>query len=166
MPASTARIFPDYASALLIAYEEEVSGEGYFAGLADQFTGRPREALLLMARVERVTASALRQLIVNHGLSTEAEAVLLARGRAQAEMQRGITWESLTASMAEDYPVFMEEFGQLSQLAPETERERTLMASEHELALIAFAQREVSGDPGSLTTLEQFLSRHDGPRRN
>jgi len=161
MPTSAARIFADYAAALLTAYEEEIAGEGYFAGLVDQFSGRPREALLLMVRVERVTASALRPLIACHGLSTEAETVLLARGRAQAEMQRGITWESLTRGMADEYPVFLEEFAQLCRLAPPADRLTVLIALEHEQVLIDAARREAAGDPESLAPLYAFLARND-----
>lgn len=161
MPASAARIFPDYGSALLTAYEEEVTGEGYFAGLADQFSGRPREALLVMARVERVTASALRPLIACQGLSTAAETVLLARGRAQAEMQRGMTWDSLTRGMADEYPVYVEEFAQLCRLAPPADRPTALIALEHEQVLIDAARREVAGDPDSLAPLYAFLARND-----
>jgi hypothetical protein len=159
-----ARVFPDYESALVTAYEEEISGEGYFAGLAEQFSGRPRDALLMMARVERVTASALRPLVESHSLVTREEAALLARGMAEAGRQRGISWVDLTSSMADEYPVFMAEFELLSRLAPPGDRPRVAIAAEHELALIAFARGESAGDPGSLEPIEQFLTRHDGPR--
>ncbi len=155
-----ARIFPDYQSALLICYQEEISGEGYFAGLADQFSGRPREALLMMARMERVTAAVLRPLITAHGLRTEDEAALLAGGRAEAVRQRGITWERFTAGMAEEYHIYMDEFDQLSRLAPEADQAAASIASDHEQALIDFARREVAGDPESLKPIEQFLARH------
>jgi len=38
-----ARTFADIGSALLTAYEEEVSGEAYFAALAEQHDGRARD---------------------------------------------------------------------------------------------------------------------------
>lgn len=155
----SARIFPDYQSALVICYEEEVSGEGYFAGLAEQFSGRPREALLMMVRMERVTAAALRPLIDAHGLHPEDEASLLARGRAEAVRQQGTTWKSLTRGMAEEYHVYMDEFDQLLRLAPEADQAAASIASDHEQALIDFARREVAGDPQSLEPLQRFLAR-------
>lgn len=155
-----ARSFPDYESALVTCYEEEISGEGYFAGLADQFSGRPREALLMMARIERVTAAALLPLIAAHGLRTDDEAHLLASGRAEAGRQHGITWEGLTRRMAEEYPVYLEEFDQLSRLAPPADQHTASIASEHEQVLIDFARREAAGDPHSLASMEQFLARH------
>jgi len=158
----SARLFPDYSSALMTCYEEEISGEGYFAGLADQFSGRPRQALLMMASVEHVTAAALRPLIISHGLRTADEAGLFASGRAEARRQQGITWESLTAGMAEDYPVYLEEFDQLSRLAPPADLRTVSIALYHEQVLIDFARSEAAGDPESLKPIVQFLARHDG----
>lgn len=162
MPTSAARIFPGYAAALLTAYEEEIAGEGYFAGLADQFSGRPRQTLLRIARMERVTAGILRPLVESHRLRAAGQAELLARGRAEADAQRGIAWDRLTLGMASDYPRYIAEFDQLSRLAPPADRTRVAVAVEHELALIDFARREAAGDAGSLEPVERFLSRHDG----
>lgn len=114
MPNNAARIFPDYATALLTAYEEEIAGEGYFAALADQFSGRPRQALLTLARLEHVTGRTLRPLIESHGTRAESQAELLARGEAEAEAQRGIAWDILTRGMASDDPRDIAEFDLLS----------------------------------------------------
>jgi hypothetical protein len=116
--AISARVFPDYPAALRTCFEEEISGEGYFTGLAAQFSGRPRDALLMMARMERVTAAALRPLIARHGIPTADEAALSAEGAAEAAAQAGLTWEDLTRRMAAEYPAYMAEFDQLLRLAP------------------------------------------------
>lgn len=157
-----ARTFPDYASALLATYEEEISGEGYFAGLAGQLSGRPREALLLIARMERATAKVLRPLIERHGLATADPAALMARGAAAAEGQRGITWESLVRRMADEYPAYMDELEQLARLAPDEDQAAIAIAAEHELALIELGRREVAGDPRSLEPIERFVAKHGG----
>jgi hypothetical protein len=158
----SARVFPDYHAALQICFEEEISGEGYFTGLAAQFSGRPREALLLMVRMERVTVAALRPLIARHGIPTADDATLFAQGAAEAAAQAGITWEALTRRMAEAYPAYMEEFDQLLRLAPAADQAPAALAAEHERALIEFAQREAAGDPASLAPMAQFLARHEG----
>lgn len=160
----SARVFSDYHSALRLSYEEEISGEGYFACLAGHFSGRPRDALLMIARMERVTATALRALIVRHGIGTTDQAALMAGGKAEAAAQEGITWDSLTRSMAEEYLVYMEEFDQLARLAPESDQAPITIAVQHERALIDFARREVAGDPRSLEPIVQFLAQHDGGR--
>ena len=158
----SARVFQDYPAALRICFEEEISGEGYFTGLAGQFTGRPRDALLMIARMERVTAAALRPLIVRHGIAVADDAALFAEGAAEAAAQAGITWEGLTRSMAADYPAYMAEFDQLLRLAPQADQAPAALAAEHELALIAFARREAAGDPASLEPIVEFLARHEG----
>jgi hypothetical protein len=158
----SARVFSDYHAALRVAYEEEIAGEGYFTGLAAQFSGRPRDALLLMARMERVTAAALRPLIARHGIAVADAAALFAEGAAEAAAQAGITWEELTRRMAEDYQVYMAEFDQLRRLAPETDQAPATLAAEHERALIDFGRREAAGDPASLAPLEAFLARQEG----
>ena len=160
--ALSARVFPDYPSALRICFEEEIAGEGYFTGLAGQFSGRPREALLMMVRMERVTAAALRPLIARHAIPTADDATLFAEGAAEAAAQAGITWEAFTRSMAEAYPAYMAEFDQLLRLAPAADHAPAALAADHERALIDFARRETAGDPASLAPMEAFLARHEG----
>lgn len=158
----SARDFPDFNSALLAAYEEEVSGEGYFAGLAEQFSGRPRDILLMIAHMEHVTARCLNTLIERHGIITADQDALMAGGKAEAAAQMGVTWASLVRTMAEDYPVYMQEFDQLVRLAPDTDHAQVATAYAHEQALIDFARREMAGGPHSLEPIEQFLARYDG----
>lgn len=160
--AISPRVFPDYPAALRICFEEEIAGEGYFTGLARQFSGRPRDALLMMARMERVTAAALRPLIARHGIAAADEAALVAEGAAEAAAQAGLSWEDLTRRMAAEYPAYMAEFDQLLRLAPATDQAPAALAAEHEHALIAFARREAAGDPASLAPLAAFLTRHEG----
>lgn len=158
--AISARVFADYHTALLISYEEEVSGEGYFAGLATHFSGRPRDALQLIARMERVTATALQGLVARHAIAASDRAALLAQGEAEAARQQGLTWGDLTRAMAEDYPAFMKEFDQLQELAPMSDHAPIAIALQHERALIDFARREVAGDSRSLEPILLFLARH------
>lgn len=157
----TARSFPDYHSALLTCYEEEVSGEGYFACLSEQFSGRPADALLMIAQMERATARALRVLIDRHGIRTAEVQTLMVRGQADAAMDSNITWDGLTRIMAEEYPAYMEEFSQLERLAPMADQAQVAIAIEHELALITFGRLEVAGDRQSLEPIAQFLARYD-----
>ncbi len=159
--AISARVFPDYHAALRTCFEEEISGEGYFTGLARQFSGRPREALLMMVRMERVTAAALRPLIGRYGIAAADEASLFAQGAAEAAAQAGLTWEGLTGRMAAEYPAYMEEFDQLLRLAPAADRAPAALAAEHERALIDFARQETAGHASSLEPMARFLARHE-----
>jgi hypothetical protein len=160
--SAAARIFPDYRSVLLVCYEEEVSGEGYFAGMARQFSGRQRDALLMIVRMEQIPARVLHALIVRHGIAANDAATLYAEGEAEAARSKGMSWDALTRSMADEYPVYKKEFDQLERLAPAEDRAPVAIAAEHERVLIEFGRREVSGDPRSIEKLKQFLARYGG----
>ena len=155
------RIFPDYHAALRVCYEEEISGEAYFTSLAAHFPGRHRDALLMMARMERITAAALRVLIARHDIKPASHDSLIDRGGQDAARQQGISWDSLTRAMAEEYPAYVDEFEQLEKLAPAADQAPIAIAVQHEHALIAFARREVAVDPKSLEPMLLFLAEHD-----
>ena len=86
------RAFPDYAAALLSAYEEEVSGEAYFAALAAMHSGRARDSLTLMAEMERATARALEPLLEAAIVRPADRSALLEEGRAEAQELAGQSW--------------------------------------------------------------------------
>ncbi|HUS53147.1 MAG TPA: hypothetical protein VMY41_03975 [Thermohalobaculum sp.] len=153
-----ARVFSDYPAALVLFYEEEISGEAYFARMADFYPGRQRRALLLLAEIERRTASAMRPLLERHGLAVAGAAGLAAAGRTEAEQQSGATWQKLVAEMASGFPVFVAEFEQLEQLAPASDRSLISVLTRHEVAAIKFAQLEDAGNTESLRPLEEFLA--------
>lgn len=161
--AQRPRQFAGYDCGLLLSYEEEISGIGYFAALAGFHQGRPRRALLLMSAIERATAAAIRPLLQRRGLRPAAADQLEASGRHQADHQRGLPWPQLVAEMADNYPAFVEEFRQIERLAPAEDRTAMGILIDHEVAAVAFAQREAAGDPRSLAPLEQFLAAHCKP---
>ena len=154
------RVFSDYEAALVVSYEEEISGEAYFARLAEFYSGRQSRALLLLAQIEKCTALAIRPLLDRHRLVAADPAKLRAIGRAEAETHIGDTWQTLVAGMVSKFPDFVEEFEQIERLAPVKDRELIGILKEHELAAIEFARTEAAGAPNSLTPLEAFLADH------
>jgi hypothetical protein len=157
-----ARTFPEYKAALLLFYEEEIAGEAYFARLAEFFDGRPRRALLLLAKMEAVTAAAIAPLLARHGIVAADTGTLRASGRKAADAQRGIAWQEFVAEIVTDYPAFLDEFAQIERLAPAADKGPIDILTPHEVAAIAFAKLEATGDPDSLAPLEAFLDRPDG----
>jgi dimethylamine/trimethylamine dehydrogenase len=154
------RVFSDYQAALVVSYEEEISGEAFFARLAEFYSGRQCRALLLLAEIERYTASAIRPLMDRHRLVAAEPAELRAIGREEAETHIGDTWQTLVAGMASKFPDFVEEFEQIERLAPAGDKARIGILKEHELAAIEFARKEAKGAPNSLVPLEAFLASH------
>jgi len=153
-----ARVFSDFPATLVLFYEEEISGEAYFARMADFYPGRERRALLLLAEIERRTASAMRPLLERHGLAVADTVALAAAGRAEAEQRSSASWQKLVADMVSGFPVFVAEFEQLEQLAPASDRSVVRVLTRHEVAAVEFAVLEYAGNVDSLCPLEEFLA--------
>jgi dimethylamine/trimethylamine dehydrogenase len=154
------RSFADFGTALLVAYEEEVVGEGYFGGLALQHPPGPiAEALLLLRDLEVVTAAAILPLIRRHGLTPRPRATLLAEGLQEARRTSDRPWAELLAEMAQDYDAYMDEFAALERLAPAADHHLTRCLSDHEAAIIAFAKAELAGDADPMSLLRAAIAR-------
>lgn len=67
-----------YLQTLLTYYEEEVSGEAYFLGLAEHFA--EHQKLTLLAKVERYAAQSVLPLLEKYALSPRDESILKAEG--------------------------------------------------------------------------------------
>lgn len=156
------RDFNDYAAAIVLAYEEEISGEAFFQHLASFYSARQRQAMLLLAEVERLTAISARPLIERHGLTTADPVALHIQGKASAEALRGTSWDALISGMVRNYPAFVLEFEQIERLAPAADRVLTRVLIEHEVAAVEFAELEAAGDGQSLRPLEAFIAARRG----
>jgi hypothetical protein len=138
--------------------EEEISGEAYFARMADFYPGRQRWALLRLAEIERRTVSAMHPLLERHGLAVADPVALAAAGRAEAEQMSGASWQKLVADMVSGFPTFVAEFEQFEQLAPASDRSVVRLLTRHEAVAVEFAALEVRDDAESHRPLEAFLA--------
>ena len=154
----TTRRFPSYRAALTIAYEEEISGQAYFANLAAFHLGRAREALLLMAEMERITVSILAPLVALHDLRIADKDALAAEGTAEAQAIRHVKWAEIVQQMRDEYPVYVEEFADLHHQAPENEKILLQFLVDHEVAIIDFARLELDGDDKSIAPLNRYIA--------
>lgn len=154
------RTFADYRAALLTAYEEEVTGEGYFGELARQHPpGRVADALHLLHDLEVVTAAAVLPLIRRHGLTPRPRAALLAAGQEEAQRTPRRPWAELLGEMARDYDAYMAEFAELERLAPSADHTLTRCLADHEAAIIAFARAELTGGTDPIDLLRAAIAR-------
>ena len=112
--------------------------------------------MLLLAEVERHTAAAVRPLIDRYGLTPASDDTLAASGRAQAATAPQ-DWDSLIARMIKTFPADIPAFEALERMAPPADRPLFARMTAHELAAIAFLDREVRGDPERTEPLLQFL---------
>lgn len=148
----------DYATAMTQAWEDEVATEAYYLALAAEQHGRARDALVLLAHVERATADRLAPFLAGWGGRPAAEDELAARGRAEAAEDAGRSWVEFLAHVVETYPAYVAHFEALEALAPRSERSVARDLTAHEVAVLDFARLERDADPASLTPLHDYLA--------
>lgn len=129
----------------------------WFAALAARASlPREKEKMLLLAEVERCAAAAVRPLIDRYGLTPASDDALAASGRAQAATAPQ-DWESLIERMIKTFPADIPAFEALERMAPPADRPLLARMTAHEVAAIAFLEREVRSDPESTAPLLDFL---------
>lgn len=154
-----ARAFDTFKDGFRVAYEEEISGETYFARLAEFQTGRAREALELMAAMEVVTARAIEPVLARNGILTTPVDQLRQEGRVEAERLAHVSATELFTTMRDTYDAYVAEFEATKAQAPDADRPAMQILIDHEVALIDFARAELQGDADSLQPLQDYLAR-------
>jgi hypothetical protein len=160
------RVFTAYAPALQLFLEEEYLGDAFFDTLAGFHDGKARQALMLMAEIERSVIAAMQPAIARHGLKLADAEGLREEGRREAESMRDMSWADFLSGVDQDYPAFLDEFQQLFRLAPEADMADAQLLLDHEIALMDFAAAERNAAPDSMDFLFAFLrSVNQGPHR-
>jgi hypothetical protein len=145
----------NYLETLLQYYEEEISGEAYFYALAEHFA--EREKITLLARIERDAAQAVEPLLQKYGLKPRPISALKSEGLSYVELHKSHSWAEFMTYIVERYPGYLEHFKALEQMAPPEDRAALNVLTEHEVAVIEFAKRELAGNPDSLAPLHRYL---------
>ncbi len=144
-----------YLDTLLRYYEEEISGEAYFYALADYFD--ERDKMILLAKTERVAAQAIEPLLEKYKLVPRGESELKDLGQSYVELHQSYSWPEFLAYVVERYPGYLDDFAALEQIAPTEDLPALNILTDHEVAVIDFAEKELRGDPDSLTPLNRYL---------
>jgi hypothetical protein len=157
---ATARHFAGFEAAFAIAFEEEISGVGYFDALS-QREPDPRCAALYakLALIESQTAAALRPLATALGLTPANEAAVLQSGRDEALEGQGLSFHQVMTAIDCDYPAYVTEFEALKVMAPASAGGAAQVLIDHEVAIIAMARAELAGNPDPGASLDAFLAR-------
>ncbi len=145
-----------YLKTLLSYYEEEIEGEAYFYGLVDHF--EEQDKLTVLARVERRAAESVVPLLEKYALVPRDESELKIRGEGYVGRHASFDWFEFMTYMVNRYPGYLEEFTALERMAPEEDLCALNNLTDHEVAAIEFAKRELAGDPDSLTPLYDYLN--------
>ncbi len=154
-----ARAFGSFEEGFRMAYEEEISGEIYFARLAEFQSGRARQALELMAAMEVVTARTIEPVLARNGIATTPLDQLRREGRAEADRLADVSATELFTIMRDTYDAYVTEFEDALAQAPEADKPAIQILIDHEVAIIDFARAELEGDTDSLKPLQDYLAR-------
>ncbi len=146
---------PDYLVTLLEYYEAEIMGEAYFYGLAEHFD--ESDKMDLLARIERDAARAVEPLLQKYGLESRDEAELERLGQDYIKLHQSHSWQEFMIYIVERYPGYLDEFKTLEAMAPAEDLPALNLLTEHEVAVIDFAKKELAGDPDSLAPLMRYL---------
>ncbi len=155
MPDPGHKACGNYLQTLLRYYEEEISGEAYFYGLAEHLS--EREKTILLARVERHAASAVEPLLDKYGLKPRDEAALEREGQSHVELHQSYSWTQFMTYIIERYPSYLDDFTALERMAPAEDQAALKKLTDHEVAAIDFARKELAGDADSADSLLQYL---------
>jgi len=155
MPDPGHKAISTYMRTLLRYYEEEISGEAYFYGLAEHFS--EREKTILLARIERHAATAVEPLLEKYGLEPADEAALEREGQSHVGLHQSYDWEQFMTYIIERYPLYTEDFLALERMAPAEDQATLKKLTDHEVAVIDFAKKELAGEADSVELLLQYL---------
>jgi dimethylamine/trimethylamine dehydrogenase len=144
-----------YLDTLLRYYEEEISGEAYFYALADYFD--ERDKMILLAKTERVAAQAIEPLLKKYELVPKGDSELEDLGQSYVKLHQSYSWAEFMTYVVERYPGYLDDFAALEEMAPLEDLPALNILTEHEVAVIDFAEKELRGDPGSLIPLTRYL---------
>ena len=145
-----------YLDTLLRYFEDEVSGEAYFYGLAEYFVERKKT--ILLARVERRAAEAVRPLLHKYGLEPREESVIHDQGKGYVKKHQSYSWHEFMTYIIKRYPGYLDDFKGLENMAPAEDLPALNILTDHEVAVIEFAKMELAGNPDSLLPLNRYLA--------
>ncbi len=146
-----------YLQTLLAYYEEEISGEAYFYGLAKHFD--ESDKFILLAEIERRAAQAILPLLKKYNLTPRSESALKTLGESHVGRHQSHSWPEFLQYILKRYPAYLEDFNRLEQMAPEEDLPALKTLTDHEVEVIAFAKKEMANDPDSLAPLLRYLNR-------
>lgn len=153
-----AKVFASFNEGFRVSYEDELRGEGFFAGLAAmEPTPRRAEVWRKMLAIEQVTTQALRSAAQALGVANRDPQALRAEGAAEADDWRVLGWHGALLVMRDEFPVYLTEFGGLLAQSPPAYAPLVDLLIRHEVAFIDFATAELAGQADSMAVLDTYL---------
>ena len=147
-----------YLETLLLYYEEEIMGEGYFIALSEHFAKpHQKEKMLLFAKVEKFAAEAILPLLSKYELVPRDSRLLKEIGKKGLTKVGHFSWDEFINDIYINFPKYLVEFAELERMAPESDIEMLKILTDHEVAAIEFAKLEREGNTNSIDPLVQYM---------
>ena len=153
-----ARRFHSFEQAFALSFEEEISGETYFAALSVA-EADPRHAAIFtkLAQIEAETVRALRPVATELGLTPVDDAAVQQKGRVSARNRKGRSFIDFMAHIVRDYPAYVDEFAQLCELSPPGAKDMAQLLVDHEVAMIEMARIVLAGEGDPHAPLDAYI---------
>lgn len=129
------------------AFEGEVLGEALFRTMAERTDDADRRAKLdVLRRLEGSTRDLLRPVLERLGIPTDGEATAAATGAGFAESAVTQPWHVLLRGIPATTATYAAKYHELRPLVADEDVEVVDALIAHEVALCAFAERELAGE--------------------
>lgn len=150
-----------YRNELLAAHEGEVSGRSFFSEMAGYYRhdSYARRAFSILSEVEYATGQLMRDLLVKHRVACPDRQAAEVKGLVIAAMLRPLDWNALLDAMGRRITPALHRFEALRSIAPADDRASIELLLEHEQALYAFVQHDVSRTNDALRPSLRYLRR-------
>jgi hypothetical protein len=127
------------------AYQGEVLGEAFFAGVADRLDDDERaRKMRVLATLERRTKDAVAPALERAGISTEPDPAMVSVAEALVPDSAAGAWQDLMSSVVNVTAQYMPLYRRIGELNP-AEGETADLLLAHEVALADFARAELAG---------------------
>ncbi len=146
----------EYLRLLLQYYEEEISGIAYFTALS-KYLGK-ENLFILLAEIEVLAGETIEPLLLKYSLNPRPKAVLEDIGKLHAKDHINLKWGGFIDHIINHYPKYLDEFDELSAMAPIEDKATLNMLTQHEIATIDFARMEKSSMPNSTEPLRRYIN--------
>ncbi|WP_193101376.1 hypothetical protein [Burkholderia sp. Z1] len=158
---SRGHISRTYRNALLAAHEGEVSGRSFFSEMAGHYRNDSyaRRAFSILSEVEHETGQLMLDLLVKHRVACSDRHAAEVKGLVVAWLLRPLGWHALLDAMGQRITPALHRFEALRGIAPADDRASIELLLEHERALYAFVQRDVSRTNDALRPSLRYLRR-------
>lgn len=140
------------------AYQGEVNGESLFRELAARSKDKTERAKWqVLQQLEAETKARLRPLVDKLGGALEEDPERAQQGVRYAAKLAGTPWPDLMAEFRDELPRYVRWFEELEGMARPQDRLILHAATQHERAILAFAEAELANASDSIACIRELL---------